>query len=164
MGLLECASGTSIWRGYDYYTNNKVQKLECTSGTQFRALVAGNASEPYTVEIDTTHIRKSKCNCPHANGRRIICKHMIAVFFTAFPEQAQEYYQKVVLRKEQEEQVQEEQADELVEYVHSMTKSELQEAILELLFDGPTWQYDRFVYEHLYEIDEYNAYDEEDDF
>ena len=29
-----------------------------------------------------------------------------------------------------------------------MKKSELQEALLQLLFDGPEWQYDRFVREN----------------
>ncbi len=27
MGLIDCASGSSIWRGYDYFKENKVSKL-----------------------------------------------------------------------------------------------------------------------------------------
>ena len=30
-----------------------------------------------------------------------------------------------------------------------MKKSELQDALLELLMDGPDWQYDRFVREYI---------------
>lgn len=37
------------------------------------------------------HPRKSKCNCPHADGRRVICKHMIALLFTASPEAANKH-------------------------------------------------------------------------
>ena len=48
-----------------------------------------------------------------------------------------------------QQQRQEEQADNLIKYVHSMKKSELQEALLQLLFDGPDWQYDRFIEENL---------------
>ena len=36
------------------------------------------------------HPRKSKCN-PHADGRRVICKHMIALLFTASPEAANKH-------------------------------------------------------------------------
>lgn len=25
--------------------------------------------------IDTEHPKKSKCNCPHAEGKKIVCKH-----------------------------------------------------------------------------------------
>ena len=28
MGLLECASGASVWRGYDYYKEKKVFDIE----------------------------------------------------------------------------------------------------------------------------------------
>ena len=35
--------------------------------------------------------------------------------------------------------------EKLIRYVHSMKKSELQEALLQLLFEGPEWQYDRFM-------------------
>ncbi|NMB97839.1 MAG: hypothetical protein GYA02_14710 [Clostridiaceae bacterium] len=38
--------------------------------------------------INIVHPRKSKCNCPHADGRRVICKHMIALYFTVFPKEA----------------------------------------------------------------------------
>lgn len=34
------------------------------------------------------------------------------------------------------------------QYVWKMKKSELQQALLELLLDGPEWQYDRFVREN----------------
>ena len=77
MGLLECASSASLFRGHDYYENKKVKNLTEISAGVFSADVAGNANEPYTVEIDVMHPRKSTCNCPHANGKRIVCKHMI---------------------------------------------------------------------------------------
>lgn len=71
MGLLECASGPSVWRGYDYYKKKKVVSLE--------------------------EIR------------------------------------------------QEELYDKVCHYVWHMKKSELQEVLLQLLFEGPEWQYDRFL-------------------
>ncbi len=35
--------------------------------------------------------RKSKCNCPHADGRRVICKHMIALLLQAKYEAANKH-------------------------------------------------------------------------
>ena len=66
MGLLECASGASGWRGYDYYNEKKVKNLVETSAGVFTAEVIGTGNEPYVVEIDVAHPRKSTCNCPHA--------------------------------------------------------------------------------------------------
>lgn len=148
MGLLECASGASVWRGYDYYKQNKVKNLVETAQGVFTADVEGSTYEPYIVEIDLSHPRKSKCNCPHADGKRIICKHMIATYFTAFPKEATRFYKEFLEAQEEAEQREEELYDRVCEYVWKMKKSELQQALLELLFDGPEWQYDKFVQEH----------------
>lgn len=39
MGLLECASGASVWRGYDYYNEKRVNIIEKLSDTVYRAKV-----------------------------------------------------------------------------------------------------------------------------
>ncbi len=46
---------------------------------------------------------KSHCNCPHANGKRIICKHQVALYFSVFPEEADQYYKEVIEYEEEEE-------------------------------------------------------------
>lgn len=153
MGLLECASGASVWRGYDYYKEKRVRDLTETDELCYKASVAGTASEPYHVEIDVKHPRKSRCNCPHADGKRIVCKHMVAVYFEAYPAEAVRFYQEYLRSQEEAEQYEEELYDRVREYVWHMKKSELQQALLELLLDGPEWQYDRFVREH--DLDEY---------
>ncbi len=148
MGLLECASGASVWRGYGYYNKKKVQNLIETSSGVFTADVVGTASEPYTVEVDIAHLRKSRCNCPHADGKRIVCKHMVATYFAAYPAEAKRFYNEYLRSQEESEQYEEELYDSVREYVWHMKKGELQQALLELLFDGPEWQYERFVREH----------------
>ena len=35
--------------------------------------------------------KKIKVHCPHADGRRVICKHMIALYFTVFPKEAKNF-------------------------------------------------------------------------
>lgn len=148
MGLLDLASGNSFWRGFDYYRDKKVLDLRQTEKYIFSALVSGSEKTPYRVEIDLEHPRKSRCNCPHADGKRIICKHMVAVYLMAFPEEAERIYQEALAEEKEEEQRQEREADKLTDYVYRMKKEELREALLELLFDGPEWQYDRFLREH----------------
>lgn len=148
MGLLECASGVSVWRGYDYYKEKKVVAIEEIEANIFSAKVSGNSSQPYSVELHIDHPRKSKCNCPHADGKRIICKHIVATYFTALPDEAEKFYAEAMAYQEEEEQRQEELSDKVWHYVWHMKKSELQEALLQLLFDGPEWQYDRFVREN----------------
>ena len=58
----------------------------------YSATVSGSSSEPYLVELYINHPRKSKCNCLHADGKRIICKHIVAVYFTVFPSEAERFY------------------------------------------------------------------------
>ncbi|MCD7846525.1 MAG: SWIM zinc finger domain-containing protein [Oscillospiraceae bacterium] len=152
MGLIECASGASAWRGYDYYREKKVLRIISVGDGVFVATVAGSSTEPYTVTIDVNHPRKSKCNCPHADGKRIVCKHMIAAYFAAFPEKADEFYEDYLQSVKDEEEWEEEVSERLRVYVNSQGKKQLQEIVLELLYDGPDWQYDRFIREH--ELDE----------
>lgn len=153
MGLLECASGASVWRGYDYYKEKKVVTLEETEENIFTAKVSGNSSEPYSVELHIDHPRKSKCNCPHADGKRIICKHIVAAYFTVLPEEADKFYAEAIAYQEEEEKRQDELTNKVCHYVWHMKKSELQEALLQLLFDGPEWQFDHFVRENGLEDD-----------
>ena len=155
MGLIECTSSASLWRGYDYYKDNKVKNLIETSPGLFTADVEGNSDEPYVVEIDIAHPRKSKCNCLHADGKRIVCKHMMAVYFAAFPKEAQRIYDEMIAYQEEEEKREEVLTDRICQYVWQMKKSEAQQALLELLFDGPEWQFDKFIREHDLEDDYY---------
>jgi hypothetical protein len=55
--------------------------------------------------------------------------------------------------QEEAEQYEEELYDRVQKYVGHMKKNELQQALLELLFDGPEWQFERFVRDH--DLDEY---------
>ena len=85
--LLELASINSIWRGKDYCEGHMVQSWSKTSPTTYEGTVASK-NEPetvYHVSLDREHPKRSTCDCPFANGRRVICKHMVALFFTAEP-------------------------------------------------------------------------------
>lgn len=50
--------------------------------------------------------------------------------------------------QEEEEKRQGELENKLVTFVSKMKKAELQQVLLELLYDGPEWQYEKFLHEH----------------
>lgn len=153
MGLIECASNVSYWRGYDYFKKNKVENLIETGEGLFTAEVQGSSDEPYIVEIDIKHPRRSKCNCPHADGKRIICKHMVAVYLTVYPEEAERIYNEAIAYEEEEERRSEELMRKVVAHIKKMKKEELQQTLTAFLLDGPEWQYDRFV--RMFDLEEY---------
>lgn len=85
LSILRMASGASLWRGLDYVEQGRVKNLRPDGKGAFDAEVEGSANLPYTVHVDTAHVRQSYCDCPHAAGTRRICKHMVATVFAAYP-------------------------------------------------------------------------------
>lgn len=148
MGLLQCASGASAWRGYDYYLEHRVSQVSKIEENVFTASVRGRERTPYCVEVHLDHPRKSKCTCSHAEGRHIVCKHIVAAYFAALPQEAERFYAESAALQEEAEKWQEELADRLIAYVRKMTENEAKEALLQVLLDGPDWQYNKFIREH----------------
>ena len=147
MSIFTSASGKSVYRGYDYFLNNKVSNLVRISDIEYEALVQGSAEKPYKVQLNINKPKTSVCDCPFANGRRI-CKHMMAVYFTAFPDEAERYKRQLEeyeAEEEQREQEFEKLCDNVINTVHSMSKDNLRQALLQCLFEGPEWQFKRFV-------------------
>ncbi len=72
MGLLDLASGASLWRGYEYYKAGRVRSWQSVSESAHEGMVQGSGDGCYTVDIDLAHPRKSSCSCPHTDGKRII--------------------------------------------------------------------------------------------
>lgn len=149
MGLLECASRNSVYRGFDYYNCNKVKYFENISDGVYLGIVEGSNGNSYETCIDVNHPRKSYCNCPHANGKRIVCKHQVAMFFKVFPEKAEEYKRELEEYYDYLEKEKEDEEKALVRFLHKCKKSELEDILYSLLMDSPEWLYDRFVREYL---------------
>lgn len=122
MSLLTLASGQSVWRGYEYVQSKNVLTFRKISDTEIKGTIRGSGNTHYEVFIDTVHPRKSKCNCPHADGKRIICKHMIALYFTAYPKEAEKYYTEVISYEIEEEKRQEELENKIISYVGRLKK------------------------------------------
>ena len=64
MGIISLASGSSCWRGLDYYKCKKVTKLNKINENEYSSIVKGTTN--YNVYLDIKHPRKSTCDCPLA--------------------------------------------------------------------------------------------------
>ena len=88
MGMKEICSYSSYWRGLEYFENNRVKTINKINEYEYEAEVEGTKN--YHVHLNINHPRKSTCTCPHAAGKSTICKHKMAVYFSIFPNEAQE--------------------------------------------------------------------------
>lgn len=148
MGLLDLASGASAWKGYEYYKDGKVLLQKKITDHEYTGTLSGSGKKQYDVFIDIEHPKKSHCNCPHANGKRIICKHQIALYFSAFPKEADQYYKEVIEHEEEEERRQEELEEKVMAYIKGLSKEELRQTLYEVHYNGADWVFERFVREH----------------
>lgn len=143
MSIISVASGESCWRGLDYYNDKKVHNLKKINDYEFISIVHGTNN--YNIYLNVLHPRQSTCNCPLAKGKRIICKHIVATFFTAFPNEAKMFV-------EEQEKLQEEYLDyqaalykKTKRYIKEMPKKDLIEELLFVLDYAPEWVYDNFI-------------------
>ena len=133
MALIDLASSNSLWRGIDYFESNKVKEVEKINDNEYKSIVSG--SSDYNVFINLNHPRKSTCSCPFAEGRRVICKHMVATYFKIYPEEAKRLIDEQVAYEMEEEELYEEQYNEVKEYVNSLTEEEAKAMLIERLID-----------------------------
>lgn len=133
MGLIDLASSNSLWRGIDYYQSKNVKKIKKISDDEYNSIVSG--TEEYNVHIDINHPRKSTCTCPFADGRRVICKHMVATFFTIYPEEAERIIKEEQEYEEEEERLFEEHLEEVREYVNGLTEDEVRALLIDKLMN-----------------------------
>lgn len=157
MSILSSASSNSVARGYAYYLEGSVVSSNQISEFEFEGIVQGSQRNPYAVMINVKHPRKSSCECPFANGHTT-CKHMVALFFSVFPEEAEEYVDD--LQSQYEDYEDEEDFDEgvtdvfikplffdsaLQEYIQSLSLQELREHLSTELNRDAEYTYSKYL-------------------
>lgn len=163
MSILSVASEKSAWRGYEYFCDDKVLSVEKTDEIHYSGAVAGNSAKPYKVVIDLEHPKRSTCDCPFANGRKV-CKHMVALFFAAFPDEAISYKADIDMAIEEEKRYREELPKMIEQYVNGLTQSELRDLALTLIYSLSDWELEQFVQDYIYtDTDEYEDFTDEDE-
>jgi len=141
MGLLDIASGNSFWRGYDYYKASKVKTCTQIDTNLYEGTVEGSEGNIYEVTIDLEHPKKSKCNCPHAEGSRRVCKHKVALYFSLFPEEADNAIKEAEEWEAEEEKRWQEECAEVWKYVKSLSKQELQDELYNMIIERKEHHY-----------------------
>ena len=143
MGIIDLASRASSWRGLEYYKTNRVAKIEKINDNEYKSNVSG--SKKYEVYLNIEHARKSTCNCPLADGKRIICKHIVATYFKVFPNEA-ERFERIQLEAEEEyEKEQEEIYDKIINCLYKMKKDDLINEIIDIFSRSPEWVLEDFL-------------------
>lgn len=143
MGIISLASANSCWRGLNYYKENNVVKLNKINEFEYSSIIKG--SKNYNVYLNIKHPRKSTCDCPFAKGRRVICKHIVATYFSAIPDEAINFEEEQRRLQEEYEEYQDELYDKVIRYINKMPKSELIEELIYVFDYGPEWIYDDFI-------------------
>lgn len=153
MKIVNLASGKSAWRGYDYFIDGNVISHKQISEYIYEGLVKGSENNVYNVTIDIEHPRKTVCNCPFANGKRVVCKHAVALYFAIFPEDAVAYKKQVDEAQEKYEAWQEELEERVEKYIYGLSKSELQSQLLDVVLNSGDWVYEQYVRDHYIDED-----------
>ena len=143
MSIITMASGSSCWRGLDYYKSKKIKNIKKLNNNEYTSIVSGN--KDYNVYLNLEHPRKSTCNCPLANGKRIICKHIVATYFSAVPNSAKNFEEEQEKLQQEYEEYEERQYKNAINYLHKMTKKELIEELVYIFDYAPEWIYTDFV-------------------
>ncbi len=149
MGIIRSASASSAWRGLDYYKKNKVISCKKLNEYEYEGILKGSNNKNYNVIMNVERPRSSSCNCPHANGKRIVCKHIVALYFYVFPNEVKKFEEAARKAEEEYEKYQEQLYDRVENHINSMSKKELQEALMYVLNVAPDWVYEIFVRDYV---------------
>ena len=77
-------------RGLEYYRAGNVRNLKPITEDVISAHVEGSEDTGYQVRIDLQRPHLSSCGCAFAS-KDMMCKHMAAVYFAAYPEEADRF-------------------------------------------------------------------------
>ena len=135
MSLIGVASADSVWRGMEYYEDKMVALWNEAADGTYDGVVEGSNGNSYVVHVDKIHPRKSTCTCPFADGRRVVCKHMIALYFTAEPKAAVDFKKQVEIWEHEEKERVKQHYIDLRKYVNSLKKQELQMQLYDALVE-----------------------------
>lgn len=150
MEFYSLASGSSVWRGYEYYDSDKVHDIKNINDEEYFGKVFGINGNEYEVIININHPKKgSHCNCLHAKDNLVICKHKVALYFKIFPKEAKRFIDEAKIAEENYYEYQDELYNKVISKISKMNKEDLKNALTNILDEAPEWVYDRFVREYI---------------
>ena len=119
----------------EYYKQNKVSSCIANDDGTYEGVVSGSSDESYSVHVDMEHPRKSTCNCPLANGKKVICKHIVAVSLCVDASEAERFKNEKTIYASEEEERRTKKYYKYMSYAKCMSQRELREAYVELMIE-----------------------------
>lgn len=89
MSFIDSAAYWSKVNGFDYFEDGRVLEIVKISEDEYHAKVKGNNDNICNIVYYPDYPKKSTCNCPRANGKKVVCKHKVALFYALNPDEAQ---------------------------------------------------------------------------
>lgn len=133
MGLIDLAEDKIIRRGFNYYNKHKVISCVKTGRKTYSGIVLGSSNNEYFVNIDLAQPINSNCDCPYAEGSFVVCKHMIALYFTVKPKAADHLMGDIAGLETGEEDREQERYKKLEKYINRLSKAELRQQLFDAL-------------------------------
>lgn len=138
MAFYSSASNNSTWRGVDYYESRKVKSSRAVGDAVYEGEVEGSEGRVYSVRIDVEHPKRSTCTCPFAEGRRVVCKHMVALYFESVPGSLEAFYRDVREAEAHYELEEQRWRDEtlasITKLVRSMSAEEAKDRLIDMMY------------------------------
>ncbi len=86
--LIVNISDVTYRKGVEYFADKKVENVHQINDSEYEGDVRG--SELYHVHLNINDLSLSTCTCPHFASTKKICKHMVAVYLSIYPELAEQ--------------------------------------------------------------------------
>ena len=135
MAIIDLASSKSVWRGMEYYQQNKVRSYSENEDGTYTGEVAGSGTENYHVHLDLNHPRKSTCDCPLAKGKMVICKHIVAVSLCIDSSEADRFKKEKTIYASEKEERRAKKYTKYMGFAKSLSRQELLEAYVETMIE-----------------------------
>ena len=119
----------------EYYKQNKISSCTANDDGTYEGVVSGSSDESYSVLVDMEHPRKSTCNCPLANGKKVICIHIVAVSLCVDASESERFKNEKTIYASEEEERRTKKYHKYMSYAKCKSQRELREAYVELMIE-----------------------------
>ena len=150
MRYINVAKSSARVRAYDYYKSDRVGAITKIDDHSYSATVKGSGDNVYHVVVNELKPRKSSCDCPNANGRMVICKHLVATYFKAHPDVAEKFNEATIRATQEEERYYDHLYTKAYEFVEELGEAAVKEMLVHFLINDR-----EFVEEYLLDDYEY---------
>ena len=149
--FIELTSSDNVYKGKDYAKNNIVSNVKISNNIITGNIVGSNGNV-YTITLNLEKPRTSTCTCPYSQSSHNdkfktekICKHKIALLFTAYPDLLKKYEKLLKEKQEKMQKYNDKLPNKIEMKLNKMSKKELIDIIYAYIINTDGWQYNKFI-------------------